>query len=49
MMEPISYSLRDVLVRQGLANGRAATRVRGIGDGALNPAKGERGHQPAGE
>jgi len=28
-MEPISYSLKDVLVRQGIARGLAGTRSRG--------------------
>ena len=29
MMKPVSHSLKDVLVRQGLANGRAGTRANG--------------------
>lgn len=43
-MEPISYSLRDVLVRQGIANAKpvGAGKVRGIGaglrEGADRPA-----------
>lgn len=33
-MEPISYSVKDVLVRQGIANGMAGRpRLRGIGAG----------------
>lgn len=59
-MEPISYSLRDVLVRQGIANGLGATGdVRGMkgrgaaSDGARSQVKadaagGVQPHRPIG-
>ena len=45
-MEPISYTLREVLVSQGIANGRAGTRANGgmkgraaASDGAVSRVK----------
>ena len=47
-MERISYSLRELLVAQGIEAGRAGnTGRRGIGDGERSPAKGAPGHQTA--